>query len=230
MKRIGLQRSFRALRSSSYPKAKETAVRLTPKAKIYDKIALDFNAQFDYVLIDARQIKNKIAKMRTQFKLANAKRNELGFGSTDEEQWKKLIMDICPFYFELEESWPTSWGNAPTQYIDSLSNLDDPFIAEDDGEPGEWIDVAEGGVEQPEAEEEEEEEESLIRCSRVQPPGKTTQRQHTSKPAAYRKRPRQLEQLEQLEQEQEELQELLPSTSKKLKKSKEAVQKSGRKH
>ncbi|KAG0249699.1 hypothetical protein BG011_009025 [Mortierella polycephala] len=204
-----------------------STVRLTPKAKIYDKIVLDFNTQFDYVLIDASQIKNKIAKMRTQIKLADAKRNESGFGSTDEEQWKKLITDICPFYFELEESWSTSRGNAPTHYADSLSNLGNQLIAEYDSEPSECIDVAEGDVEQRGAGEEEEEE-PLIRRSRVQPPGNTTQHQHTSRSAAHRKRPRQLEQLDQQEQEQEqeERQEVLPSTSKKSKKTKEAVQKS----
>ncbi|KAF8926787.1 hypothetical protein BGZ58_010910, partial [Dissophora ornata] len=152
------------------------------------------------------------------FKLADAKRNESEFGSTDEDQWKKIIDDICTFYFDLEDVWATSWGSLPTEYANSTSSLDDPLIVKDgiqhqmqDGEASEFVDVDEGDEEELHSVEEEEEEalarrprpqyrQSKLKYNSAKPQQKHQQRQGQGR----------LEDKDQLVQEDK-----LPSTSNK---------------
>ncbi|KAG0351371.1 hypothetical protein BGZ54_003276, partial [Gamsiella multidivaricata] len=64
----------------------DSAVRQTPKIRIYESLAKDINNRFPNIQIYSTQIKSKIAKMKAQFEIADTKRNESGFGSTDEDQ------------------------------------------------------------------------------------------------------------------------------------------------
>ncbi|KAI7818985.1 hypothetical protein BC939DRAFT_521252 [Gamsiella multidivaricata] len=65
---------------------RDSAVRQTPKIRIYESLAKDINNRFPNIQIYSTQIKSKIAKMKAQFEIADTKRNESGFGSTDEDQ------------------------------------------------------------------------------------------------------------------------------------------------
>ncbi|KAG0195709.1 hypothetical protein BGX28_000784 [Mortierella sp. GBA30] len=202
---------------------RDSTTRQTPKAKVHDKLAMEFNNNFVGVNIDSTQIKNKIASLKRQFKLADAKRNESGFGSTDSEAWRKILTDIFQYYFELEEAWTKSWGNAPTQYADSLSNLDNPLISEDEGldqveddVPRERNNISiESEEEVEEGDDDEEEEESLIRRPRMQ--YQRTSHHNQTASAAQRN---QLRQVAEQEQEQDERRQIVrSSTSKKSKKA-----------
>ncbi|KAI7829712.1 hypothetical protein BC939DRAFT_525885 [Gamsiella multidivaricata] len=52
---------------------RDNTVRQAPKIRVYERIATVFNNRFPNTRIDSMQIKNKISKMKAQFKLADAK-------------------------------------------------------------------------------------------------------------------------------------------------------------
>ncbi|KAF9565322.1 hypothetical protein EC968_004159 [Mortierella alpina] len=126
----------------------------------------------DPVVIDSQQIHNQIAKSI-----------ESDFGSTLEDQWKKVITDLCPFYFELE--------GGSTQYADSLSKLDDSPIIEDDGEASDdaEVDTHRPDDEVDQLDVEDEEDEPLPLRSQVP----STQNRQTSRPPTQATRHRPLE-------------------------------------
>lgn len=171
---------------------RDSTTQKTPKTRIYERLAQKFNEHFRGVQVGHDQIKNKIAKMKAQFKDADEKRNASGFGSTDDEHWRNIILEVCPFYFVLEDTWHAYWGNLFTHPVDSLSNMDDLLDRErtqsarynpewedshDDGEN------SQGNAQDEEDEKEDDEEEEGEPLIRRRPPRQTELIQRTLTPA-----------------------------------------------
>ncbi|KAF9079617.1 hypothetical protein BGX23_003596, partial [Mortierella sp. AD031] len=121
---------------------RDSTYRKTPKARIYERLAADFNKEFPAVDITAEQIKNKISKLKEQFKSTHKTRHSSGFGSTEEKNWREALTAQFGYYWDLEPYWTKSWGNEILRYTDSLANLDDEYVVDN---PDPVHDSTEGG-------------------------------------------------------------------------------------
>lgn len=141
---------------------KDITIRGITKTRVHERIATNMERTFPNIHVDGRQIKNKIARMKIQFRAADAKKHEPEFASLDEGQQKTLIEDICPFYFSLFDSWGKCWAHTPTETEDERQEAEE--VEESLVEDREDDDEVE--------EEEEGEEEVLDRRSKSQTHGK----------------------------------------------------------
>ncbi|KAK3805236.1 MAG: hypothetical protein JOS17DRAFT_808603 [Linnemannia elongata] len=107
-------------------------VRYKTKAAVHRYLASEFNQQKEHAgfMVDEGKIKNKIAKMAQNFKLAHRFRHALGFGRTDEMTWRDAVKERYAYYFILEPVWASVWSDGIALCTDSPTILDDNVLTD----------------------------------------------------------------------------------------------------
>ncbi|KAG0039489.1 hypothetical protein BGZ82_008000 [Podila clonocystis] len=104
---------------------KDISIRGITKTRVHERIAENMSRTFPNTQVGGRQIKNKISRMKIQFRAADAKKHGPDFASLDEEQQKSLVEDLCPFYFTLFDTWGKFWAHNPTETENERHEADD---------------------------------------------------------------------------------------------------------
>ncbi|KAK3830300.1 MAG: hypothetical protein J3R72DRAFT_446835 [Linnemannia gamsii] len=81
--------------------------------------------------MNANAVKNKIASLKRAFRKAHTMATQSGFGSKDDDGWKKAIKKRFQYYFDMKDNWSVAWTDDVPQYVDSTANLDDDIVADD---------------------------------------------------------------------------------------------------
>lgn len=115
--------------------------RMRSKADVYRQLAEEFNKmQFKMphsgglysTTPNGNGIKTKIKRIQTTFMTAHNLRGSSGYGATDSESWKTAIMKECRYYFDLFPIWGQKWSDGIMFYADSMTDLTDDRITDDD--------------------------------------------------------------------------------------------------
>jgi len=109
-----------------------STTRKTPQSTIHKKLATAFTAHHPKELpMNANAVKNKIASLKRAFRKAHTMATQSGFGSKDNEGWKKAIKKRFQYYFDMKDNWSVAWTDDVPQYVDSTANLDDDIVTDD---------------------------------------------------------------------------------------------------
>ncbi|KAF9899367.1 hypothetical protein EC991_008999, partial [Linnemannia zychae] len=109
-----------------------STTRKTPQSTIHKKLADAFTARYPKEsLMNANAVKNKIASLKRAFRKAHIMATQSGFGSKDDEDWKRAIKKRFQYYFDMKDNWSVAWTDDVPQYVDSTANLDDDIVADD---------------------------------------------------------------------------------------------------
>ncbi|KAF9314570.1 hypothetical protein BG003_004052 [Podila horticola] len=104
---------------------KDSSIHGITKTRIHELIAENMSRTFPGTQVTWRQIKNKISRMKAQFRAADTKKQEPKFASLDEEHQKTFIEDVCPFYFTLLDTWGKCWAYVPRKTEDEIQEAED---------------------------------------------------------------------------------------------------------
>ncbi|KAG0357067.1 hypothetical protein BGX24_006300 [Mortierella sp. AD032] len=109
-----------------------STTRKTPQSTIHKKLSKAFTARYPKELsMNANAVKNKIASLKRAFRKAHTMATQSGFGSKDDEGWKKAIKKRFQYYFDMKDNWSVAWTDDVPQYVDSTANLDGDIVADD---------------------------------------------------------------------------------------------------
>ncbi|KAF9198319.1 hypothetical protein BGZ49_000881 [Haplosporangium sp. Z 27] len=107
-----------------------------PKTTVYKQITEEFNNKFGTNL-DYTQIKNKVTKMRAQWKNADEfKSANNTTGGLNDSEMKAKILKECHFYYTLEPIWSKFWSRAQKTLLLSVSSNQQETQSDSESESG----------------------------------------------------------------------------------------------